>query len=198
MLLKIIESKEMKNSAALFLIVLLFSCGQNNSNKSGEILSKNKPTADLKTPDKALSSFWDWKVWSDNNSSKDCDTAKMEYFSSSLKKNILNKFIKGEEIQRKFHSSFKNAIDKVNIESDTRAVVYAKELPYLNANTIEQIKYVLTKKGDEWFIDDFLGLCWNCKGEGKVADDSQLFSISKTICKYCSGTGWKSRFFIYD
>lgn len=95
---------------------------------------------------------------------------------------------------KEFHYISKNLIDKVDIESDSRAIVLTKELSYKDDDEFGEAKYIFTKQGNKWLLDDVLTKCWNCNGTGETFDYS-LYSRIKTTCKYCNGRGWKSQFY---
>jgi DnaJ-class molecular chaperone len=126
------------------------------------------------------------------------DTTFLEYYTPSLKKHILDNYNKGKNELRKNHYFNKNIIDKVSIESESRAIVMTKELSWKGADTYEENKYVFSKQGNKWFIEDILKVCWNCKGVGEAVDYRSGYPYINRTCKYCNGTGWQSQFYIND
>lgn len=181
----------MKKLIFLFLAMILISCNSEDFKKEYE---SQKPKPNLSTPDNTVKSYWSFNIWGDTTSFYNMDTTLLEFYSASLKQYLLEKYNKRKNELKDFHYISKNLIDKVDIESDSRAIVLTKELSYKDDDSFDEAKYVFTKQGNKWLLDDIFVKCWNCNGTGETMDYS-LYSRIKTTCNYCKGRGWKSHFY---
>lgn len=98
----------------------------------------------------------------------------------------------------------KNTILKVDIQSETRAVVHVMEFDYVGQEEPQEYRYLLTKTGAGWVIRDKTAACWNCHGSGKEADlEGHIERLKAGLrsepeerqCSHCGGTGWLSKIF---
>ena len=141
----------MKKLIFLFLALILISCNSEDFKKEYE---SQKPKPNLSTPDNTVKSYWSFIIWVDTTSFYNIDTTLLEFYSASLKQYLLEKYNKRKNELKDFHYISKNLIEKVDIESDSRAIVLTKELSYKDDDSFDEAKYVFTKKGNKWLLDD--------------------------------------------
>jgi len=67
-------------------------------------------------------------------------------------------------------------------ESESRAIVYTKQIAYPSADKLTNYKYVLSKVNNNWLIDEYLTECYLCEGTGKFYGKS---------CTQCKGFGYE-------
>lgn len=182
----------MKKLIFVSIALLFFACSKSGEKKDYE---KLKPKASLETPDIAVKSFWAHKIWQDTTSFYNLDTTLLEYYSSPLKKHILENYNKEKNELRENHFFNKNMIDKVNVESESRAIVITKEFTWKGSDKYEEYKYIFSRQDDKWFIEDILKVCWNCNGVGEATDYAGGYPYMNKTCKHCNGSGWKSQFY---
>jgi len=98
------------------------------------------------------------------------------------------------------HAAFVPELLKVEVESESRAIVVASEFESAwEQEEAETGTYVLTRTSEEqWAIKDRLKQCWKCDGAGKHRDfdrelaDMQAGQFGTTPmqrCEECHGTG---------
>lgn len=178
----------------LFLVIFcVLSIQCEKQNQSSPIIKYISPAVDYSTPDKLIRSIWTFQIWQDTT--YDRDTSEFKFYTSGVKMKLWDKYRKGKDELRSDNFRMQNVINKVSIESDSRAIVETKEKGYRNQKGFSEVKYILAKENNNWRVEDVLEICWNCKGEGKETDYSSLYSHIKTTCKYCDGLGWTSQLF---
>lgn len=167
----------------LMTVLLLESCNSTKDEKSSSINeTKNesqKPTLDLSTPDMAVESYHKYNDWQNNN----YRTLYKDYLKSlgELYEPVLLKAVRDSSFNNALNSKLTKEqfmIDKVEIQSDTRAIVLEKNLTF----GTNYYRYTLTKHNNNWYIRRIEDRCYICDGEGKMTYSGR--------CEYCKGTGW--------
>jgi DnaJ-class molecular chaperone len=96
----------------------------------------------------------------------------------------------------------KNRIEKVEVQSETRAVVSAAEVEYSEQESPTKMQYILTREKGVWVIEDQLEWCSRCKGTGQQEDfEQRMLDIQRGVytthptklCTLCKGRGWISK-----
>jgi hypothetical protein len=182
----------MKKLFVLLLIIIFYSCNQNSPIKTQDEIYNTRPKANLQTPENAVKTYLTFKTWSDTVSMNRNDNDELVFYSQSSRQYIQDSFKKIDDKKRNYYKTSSYVIDKVVLENDRQALVFTKESVYPNAESLVQVKYALTKNLDTWLIDDILDRCFYCNKDGKTVD---IYSNINSDCKYCGGTGWKSKFY---
>ncbi|HLX13320.1 MAG TPA: hypothetical protein VKS81_10955 [Bacteroidota bacterium] len=182
----------------LLACTVAFACRGNVPEKQA-----SPPKADLSTPDNAVKSFWKSQIWQDTTFLP--DTNLFGFFTEEGKE-AYRESIGERRIGLMGHNAKNNnKIEKVSVESDSRAVVLTEEFIQLESIIVgeKDTKFILNKKGREWKIEDRLRECKACEGKGSVLDDDTLLKDIKAglygtrpmmKCSACDGTGWKSMY----
>jgi uncharacterized protein with PIN domain len=101
------------------------------------------------------------------------------------------------------NSGDKNRIDKVEIQSESRALVWTSEWAVPDQENPDVTQYILTRGKGGWVIEDILERCIICKGTGQEVDSEQVIQdVQRGVygtrpmkkCTYCKGRGWRSKF----
>jgi hypothetical protein len=189
----------MKSLFQLLLCILLFSlsCSQDKG-------IPQKPEFNLTSPDNSVKSFWTYIEWRNK-----CDQLQYKkllnespFFANNSKNTIQNNFSK--ELSKESYLK-NNKIDKVDIQSPTRAIVWTLEVKYDKDDAPDSHKYILTKENDNWVFEDILSLCYRCKGTGQQDDLEEMkrnikkypyTAPPKIKCQNCNGKGWESFYYL--
>jgi hypothetical protein len=153
-----------------------------------------RPKLDFSTPDRAVKSSWALETWRDTVSTslerkmwfENMETMLSPYASSARDTVVANRRKEYEPTPAP-----KRVIESIAIETESRAVLIASE--DLAPGLTVKYKYILTKEGKDWRIEDILSRCPYCDGTGR-AKDSNPWIQGKT-CTECGGVGWKSAIF---
>jgi hypothetical protein len=177
------------------LLLVLFGMGCTSQDKN-ETKSKvpQKPVIDQSTPDKAILSFWDMQIYDSELRVEEMKARDLyKLYSSKARNEILINRGKRNITDLK---NEKKIIEKIEIQTDTRAVVYVKGPEYGPDSVNDDWKYILGKEKNVWVLEDILVLCYLCKGTGEVNDYSKANpntnGIPKRKCDSCCGMGWRS------
>lgn len=162
----------MKSWTLIVIALLLTSCGGERKQETAKV---SPPQTNLATPDNVLKSYWTFQVWQDTTYSM--DTSAFSFYSTRVRTELANKYAKQKADLKSSPFRLRNNIDKVNIESESRAVVMTKELDYQSSDNFSERKYVLAKEQSSWLVDDILEGCWNCKGEGSCQVHVRRFAV---------------------
>jgi hypothetical protein len=186
----------MKHSFIAFTAMLLFICCAQKS----EIPAR--PAADQSTPDKAVKSFWLDSEWWANC----CNRSYLDYlkgFPFYSAQTLSHEEAKVGSLLAGHSLNQKNKIEKVDVQSDSRAIVWTSEYRFVGAEKVDTVQNILTKENRLWVIEDRLMHCIICDGKGRVDDldqmmnklESGVLSNATKPCPYCKGTGWRSLLF---
>jgi hypothetical protein len=159
-----------------------------------------KPPVSQDTPDNTIRSVWALLDWQETQNLS--ETARgvddLWAFSSRVKTHMQESARSKLTVPR---SSSRNTIDRVEVESDTRAVIWAHVYPEGRETNPVVTKYLLTKEATRWMVEDVLSPCIICKGSGETEDyEKKTRDLQRRIydsdprkkCEYCKGLGWKS------
>lgn len=185
----------MRTAAAAALVLTMLSC-------SPEL--PPMPDVDLTSPDNVVKSLWRLRDWQEQRHYADSNTSlAFPVYTTKAKQRLQKK--RQESADRPAHSEV-NRIEKVDIESSTRAIVWSMEhdAPGISSEPRE-VHYVLTSVQGDWVIEDVETKCSLCNGSGVISDleqrlkdlnDGVYDSDPKKPCDYCKGDGRFSP--IYD
>lgn len=167
----------------IFFIFILVSCSTIEQPKS----KKQEPKIDRSTPDKLIQTSWSLQIWRDTTTidtfySEPYNSKRLNDYFNKVRKNSFNKRLKAYELSP-------NLIDKVEVQSDSRAVVVVQEYDY-NMEESQKVSIILSKENGEWFIDDKIYDCNFCDKTGKV---KRYFGLEQ--CSYCNGLGKRSYYY---
>lgn len=183
---------------ARFIIVFFLLCSLVGCSNEDNRLPQ-KPKVDHSTPDNLVKSLWaasDWEAQS-HNLKRQQELKGFDVFTLKTRQSILAKM---EASRVKSSVRVGNKIEKVDIQSQTRAIVFTTEPVVYDDNKTETIQYILTTDGKNWFVDDILSSCYRCRGTGEIEDidkeleniKSGIFSTTNITCPICKGRGLDS------
>lgn len=158
-----------------------------------------RPVADQTTPDNAVKSYWtdaNWLYRDGNRYFLEVLNGQTLYAPATL--DLLRQRARHENESGLAYTK-EISIDRVDIQSESRAIVWViKPADHGKAKT----KYLLTRQGKSWVIEDILTECVFCNGKGEVQDfeqaqkDMELHNCGThpmKTCAYCKGKGWTSQ-----
>jgi len=187
----------MKRIVMCLLLAVALGCGE----KGPEMPAR--PPIDQTTPDRTVKSLWALDEWFER-----CQYAENQ---ENLKHSVLHT---ANMRQRSLTDIAKRLaepgptdrfqIQKVEIESPTRAVVWTAE-PWRKDDTTPLLKqYILANEKNKWVVDEILMRCLWCKGTGMETDtDTEYAMLAAGIfpdhpperpCTRCNSKGWTSIF----
>lgn len=158
-----------------------------------------KPKADHTTPDNVVKSLWAEYDWQEQ-----CDVLRFQKvwkeFGLFALKTRQSKLAEIEAHRVKPSARKDNKIDKVDIQSQTRALVFTTESEYIDDKKSTKFQYILTTDSKNWVIEDIITSCYGCNGTGEADDyekslanlKSGIFTTPKITCPICKGKGVKS------
>lgn len=156
----------------------------NKSEKQIEITKRIFPDAmvNLTSPDNAIKTYWKIQIF--NDTTEKIDTTYFYLFSTDAKAKRIQKTNKAQSELKASNFRVANKIDKVEMETDSRAKVWAIEYTYPECKDPDVLKYTLVKVANKWLIESIDVKCSLCKGTGIWYDEK---------CKFCDATGWNDR-----
>jgi len=178
------------------LVILIIGC----SESSNKVNLSDPPKIDQSTPDRTVKSFLNYSAWYDTS-----ETNVANQFFISHKEDFYSVFIKdaSDTLYAKQQKNIKSRkanikklpiIDKVDIQSESRAIVLVKtdEMTYGwdHSKVLEMLKYTLLKENNKWMIELIERTCGSCDGFGTRKDYSSLYSTNYKQCDICKGDGW--------
>lgn len=186
----------MRTLIIFFFVIIIAGCNKSNDN----VNLSNSPEIDQSTPDKTVKSFLYYSVWYDtsetNLSNQFFISHKDKFYSVFIKDAADTLYAKQQKNIKERKSTAKKipVIDKVDIQSDSRAIVFVKtdEMTYGwdHDKTLMMLKYTLLKENNNWMIELIERTCSSCDGVGTRKDYSSLYSSSYKQCDICKGDGW--------
>jgi len=170
----------------LVLLVICVSITACSKREESCVPQGKMPKLDLSTPDRAVKSYWALRTWRDTTYASLGKALRFEEITLSLYASPTRDTV--ADIQTRLGRRPIQVIKKVNIETESRAVVTASS----DLSSREEYRFVLTKEGNKWLIENIEYTCPICRGTG--------FDITVTDpnkkCDYCGGHGWKSQIFL--
>lgn len=163
---------------------------------------QNKPKAvnlsvkiDNSTPENLMRDIFRYSLMSDSLFSEDTSSIHYAIYSTSYKK-----IIKAEQLARNLviiMDKGRNGvvidaeIEKTERQNDTSLSVYTRELRNYDSKEYRSFIYNFVKEQNGWFIDDYIFICFECKGTGKIVGKTSK-KHQMRICHACYGRGWFS------
>lgn len=182
----------------LLSIIFLFFISCSDEQKNEFIVDEsNIPKEDLSTPDNAYKSFIAYKTWMDstvfNVQVQALEKLKRNYYSFYNKELADTNEARLKQTinysRKSIIKNINNTIEKVDIQSDTRAevIVSSSESTWgvYNDKTNVKYKYIYFKDKDKWLIEGRYQTCYHCDGLGRKKS-----YYSSDQCETCKGKGW--------
>lgn len=149
-----------------------------------EVIKKVFPESlvNLTSPDNAIKTYWKMLIWNDTLPNK--DTSFLFLYTAEAKIKLKQSAIKSMNEHKIDNFRTGKKIDKVEIETDSRAVVWVSEFLYQGDKDPDKSKYTLSKANNKWLIEGIEETCSYCNGTG-------IWLREK--CSICEGLGYSVR-----
>jgi hypothetical protein len=147
--------------------------------------SDKSPKSDLSQPESTIKSFWALQDFETEQTLRQglADKTWDRFYDENALATL-----KGHTRQsiEKFKIPPVRTIDKIELETPTRAIVTTEEQRYPEDKQSQKHRYVLTKRGAVWLVENHFEQCIYCDGLGYDRYETN------SKCKYCNGTGFQS------
>jgi hypothetical protein len=148
--------------------------------------SDKSPKPDLSQPESTIKSFWTLQDFESERTLRQGLADKTwDCFYDANALSILKGHTRQSIDQYKIPPV--RTIEKIDLETPTRAIATTEEQRYPDDKHSQKHRYVLTRRGAVWLIENHFEQCPICDGLGYDKYDEK-----RAKCKYCNGTGFQS------